>query len=285
MTDRPTLTAAIITLNEERNLPGLLDRLTWVDEIVVVDGGSRDATVEIARRAACCVATRQFADFSDQRNLALRLSTGDWVLSIDADERPTAALIEEIQSRIAHGNHAAYRVPIRSTIFGRRFRFSGTQGDLPVRLFRRDRAQWSGGVHEVLRVGGRIGRLRHALEHHTTPDLTTFMRKMHGYASLAAQERVTTGRPPTRHAAWTRPAIEVFRRLVWKHGYLDGPEGWAFCLLSGLSEWTLARKHRELWSMRSAESGLGPEPQKRHSTMDLAPRHAALRLPHSALST
>jgi glycosyltransferase involved in cell wall biosynthesis len=285
MTSRPTLTAAIITLNEERNLPGLLERLAWVDEIVVVDGGSRDDTVEIARGAACCVARRHFADFSDQRNLALRLATGDWVLSIDADERPTPALIEEVQACIGTGRHAGFRVPIRSSIFGRRFRFSGTQGDLPVRLFRRDRAQWSGGVHEVLRVAGRIGRLRHGLEHRTTPDLTTFMQKMHRYTSLAARERVAVGHAPRPLDAWTRPAIEIFRRLVWKHGYLDGPEGWAFCLLSGLSEWTLARKHRAFWKMRNAECGMRSEPPQVRSTTRRIPVDSALRISHSALST
>jgi glycosyltransferase involved in cell wall biosynthesis len=280
MTSRPTVTAAIITLNEERNLPGLLDRLDWADEIVVVDSGSRDDTVAIARRQAGCVVVRPFGNFAEQRNHAIRLAAGDWVLSIDADERPTPALVEEIWERIASDRFAAYRVPIRSSIFGRRMRYSGTQGDRPVRLFRRECARWTGDVHEVLRVAGRVGRLRHWLNHTTLPDLTAFMRKVHRYTDLAARDRVAAGRPPRRRDLWLRPAIEVFRRLAWKHGYLDGPEGWAFCALSGLSEWILESKHQRLWKMRNAECGMRSwEPMEKFR----AP-HSALRTPHSALS-
>src|SRR5436853_7301853 len=101
MTSRPTITAAIITLNEECRLPALLEQLGWVDEIVVIDGGSGDDTVGIARRHGCRMVVHPFDTFANQRNRAIEVARGDWVLSIDADERPTAAAISEIQSRIA----------------------------------------------------------------------------------------------------------------------------------------------------------------------------------------
>jgi len=244
---RPTLTAAIVALNEERNLPGLLGSLACVDEIVLVDGGSRDATVRIARDGGCRVATVPFDTFARQRNRAIELARGDWVLSIDADERVTPALATEIRERIARGRAAAYHLPIRSTIFGRRMRFGGTQDDRPVRLFRREAARWTGDVHEVLRVAGRIDRLRGWLEHYTLPDLASFLAKVRRYTTLEAEARVAAGRPPRKRDLWLAPPREVFRRLLWKHGYLDGPSGWAFCLLSGLSEAVLARRHRRLW--------------------------------------
>jgi glycosyltransferase involved in cell wall biosynthesis len=247
----PSITAAVITLNEEQMLPGLLASLAWADEIVLVDGGSLDRTVELARAAGCRVAEHPFDTYARQRNRALGLAGGDWILSIDADERPTPRLVDEIRTTIAVSRRAAYRVPIRSRIFGRRMRYSGTQDDRPVRLFRRGQAHWSGDVHEVLQVSGRIGRLNGWLEHETLPNLPAFLAKMRRYTSLEAGQRVRAGRLPRRRDLWLAPAVEVFRRLVWKKGCLDGPEGWAFCLLSGVSQWVLARKHQRMWQAHS----------------------------------
>ena len=236
---RPTLTAAIIALEEAANLAELLPRLDWVDEIVVVDGGSRDATVAIAEAHGCRVVRRALDTFARQRGAAMDAATGDWVLSIDADERPTPALAGEIRRRIARGRHDAFRVPIRSTIFGRPLRRSGTQDDRPVRL-RARACRWHGDVHEVLRVWGRIGQLDSWLTHRTQSTLDEFLRKMHRYTTLDARARVEAGRPPRRFDPWLAPGREVFRRLIHKQGLLDGPAGWAFCLLSGVYEYVLA---------------------------------------------
>ncbi len=243
----PTVTAAVIVLNEERMLPGLLASLAWVDEIVLVDGGSQDRTVELARAAGCRVVEHPFDNYAAQRNRALDRAGHEWVLSIDADERTTPAIVDEIRTTLAVSRCDAYRVPIRSRIFGRRMRFSGTQDDRPLRLFRRTGARWIGDVHEVLQVEGRIGRLRSWLEHETLPDLPAFLSKMQRYTSLEAGQRVRTGRLPRGRDRWLAPGVEVFRRLIWKKGCFDGPQGWAFCLLSGVSQWVLARKHQRLW--------------------------------------
>lgn len=252
---RPTLSAAVITLNEQHNLPGLLASLLWADEILVVDGGSTDATLDIAREAGCRVISRRFDNFAQQRNHAIEMARGEWILSIDADERPTVKLVSEIGRRIAAGRHDAFHVPIRSRIFRHQVRRSGTQDDRPVRLFRRHAARWVGDVHERLAVVGRIGRLQHWLEHDTLPDVDAFYRKMHRYTTLEAEARVRTGRRPQWRDTWLAPAREVFRRLIWKQGALDGPAGWQFCLLSGWSEWVLAEKHRRLWRQNVCPSG------------------------------
>jgi hypothetical protein len=276
MTPSPTITAALITLNEERSLPALLARLDWVSEIVVVDGGSTDRTVAIAQAHGCRVVVHPFDTFAAQRNRAIALARGDWVLSIDADERPTPAFATEARDRIARADCGAFRVPIRSRIFGRPFRYSGTQDDLPIRLFRRGTAVWEGAVHEVLRVtptapasGGRqppdnvaaprtlnitarIGRLRAWLEHDTLPTLASFLQKMDRYTGLEARRRIAVGRAPRSRDRWLAPAMEVGRRLIWKKGLLDGPQGWAFCLLSGLSQWMLADKHARWWRLSTS---------------------------------
>ncbi|NQT16663.1 MAG: glycosyltransferase family 2 protein [Planctomycetes bacterium] len=249
MSQRPTITAAIIAMNEARNLAELLPKLDWVDEILVVDGGSADATVAVAQGYGCRVSTRPFDTFARQRNHALDLATGEWVLSVDADERPTPRLAAEIRRATRSARNAAYRIPIRSSIFGRTFRASGTQDDRPVRLIRRGAARWHGSVHERLRVSGRVGQLEGWLRHQTYPDLHAFLVKMNRYTTLEVRARVESGRRPRRRDAWILPAREVFRRLVWKRGFLDGPEGWGFALLSGLSEWVTADRHRRLWAV------------------------------------
>ncbi len=246
MSGRPTVTAAIITLNEERNLRELLPSLDFVDEIVLVDGRSRDASQQVARSHGCRVVSRRFDTFAAQRNRAIRAAQGDWVLSLDADERPTPGLAEEIGSRIVGSRADAYRVPIRSRIFGRAVRRCGTQDDCPIRLFRRLSARWSGDVHEVLQVAGCVDRLGNWLTHDPLPDLETFLTKMHRYTLLEARSRVALRRRPSWRDTWISPPREVFRRLIYKRGFLDGPAGWAFCLLSGLSQWVLAREHRRL---------------------------------------
>jgi len=271
MSDRPTITAALIALNEERNLVELLPRLGWAEEIVVIDGGSRDATVDMAREHGCRVVSRRFDDFASQRNLAIRLARGDWVFSIDADERPTPRLVAEVRRRLDGPRFDAYRVPIRSTIFGRSLRRSGTQDDRPVRLFRRGSGRWVGRVHEVLRVAGRVGKLDSWLTHRTQDNLRVFLAKMHRYARLEAEARAAAGRPPRRRDAWLAPPREVFRRLVWKGGLFDGPAGWAFSLLSGLSEWVLAREHRRLWDARN-----GHTPRNRQEGVRSDPIHRVL---------
>lgn len=247
MTSVPTISVICIALNEEHNLPGLLARIEWADEVVLVDGGSRDATCEIARSFGARVCQRPFDNFARQQNYALSLARGDWVLSLDADERPTPAMIAEVRSLVTQSRYDAFRVRIRSSVFGRPMRFSGTQDDRQVRLARRGQARWQGEVHETLEVCGPVGQLRSWLDHDPLPTLATFLAKTHRYTTLAAQARVERNHPPQPSDAWLFPAREIFRRLIWKQGLWDGPQGWAFCFLSGLSEWVLADQHRRLW--------------------------------------
>lgn len=261
---RPILSAAVIAQNEERQIGGLVDSLIdWVDEVVVVDGGSGDRTVEIARSRGARVYHRPFDTFARQRMAAVERCRGRWILSIDADERPTPRLVEQITRAIGDDRAAAYRIPIRSRIFGRPMRFTGTQDDRPIRLFRRDAARWTGSVHEMLEVRGRVARLDGWLTHETQQDLQTFLTKMHRYTRLEAERRVAEGRPPRLRDWWLAPPREIFRRLVYKMGFLDGPAGWAFSVLSGLYEWVLAREHLRQWNrLQSVEEmsdcGLSP---------------------------
>jgi len=254
MSGVPTVAAVILTLNEERNIGELLRELHWFDEIVVVDSGSRDLTVQVAKSHGCTVVSREFDSFANQRNHAASLAKSDWILSIDADERPTSHFVSEMKSRINDPRYSAWRIPIRSSIFGRKIRRSGTQDDNPIRLFRRRSASWIGDVHEVLKVDGRVGHIQSWFNHSTIPDLETFFTKMHRYTMLESNARVSAGRRPRRSDAWISPCREVLRRLFIKHGLLDGPTGWLFCFLSGVSEWVLSNRHSQLWKLREVDA-------------------------------
>lgn len=238
------ISANLIALNEERNIARCLQSLAWADEIIVIDSGSSDATVEIARRFTDWVHVVPFDDYASQRNRALAVSTGDWVFSIDCDEWVPDELAIEVRRAVAGvgPDCGGYWVPIRSRIFGRRFRHSGTQSERKMRLFRRENARWSGPVHETVELHGRTAVLRHAIEHESTPDLDTYLRKLIRYSSLEAEGIARSGRSRAYARGWFAPFWKFARLYFGKLGFLDGPEGFRFCMLSGLQEWVVNQK-------------------------------------------
>jgi len=251
----PRLSALVVAKNEAHNLADCLASARWADErVVVVDTASRDHTLGIAKGEADVVAVRTFDDFASQRNRALALASGDWVLSIDADERVTPALAAEIRRVIADPANPirGYRVPIRSVILGRPFAFSGTQHDLPLRLFRRDAGHWTGLVHETVELRGPAGTLQSYLRHHTLPNVHVFLSKVNDYTTLEARGMAAKARSYRASDLVLRPIWTFFKLYVVKQGFRDGVEGFMFCALSGVSTAVRAWKLRELTLARRA---------------------------------
>lgn len=250
MRERPnSISALIVAKNEAHHLAECLASLAWADEtIVVVDAASTDETEAIARQHASQILVRRFDDFAGQRNAALALATGAWVFAMDADERATPELASEIRRRLAddRAETVGYRVPIRSVVLGRSFRFSGTQHDRPLRLFRRDLGRWVGTVHETVDLAGRVDQLARHLTHRTIPDITTFLRKIDHYTTLEARQFHQAGTPFRPIDVTIRPAWVFAKLYLGKQGFRDGLEGLAFCALSGLSVAVRHWKHREL---------------------------------------
>jgi glycosyltransferase involved in cell wall biosynthesis len=245
----PRVSVLIVAKNEEHNLAACLRAASWADErVVVVDRASQDATGEIARSLADVVIERPFDGFAGQRNCALEAASGDWVLSIDADERATPALAAEVRRVISdpanpcHG----FRVPIRSVILGRPFGYSGTQHDLPLRLFRRDCGRWVGLVHETVELDGPAGEIESALGHHTLPSVEVFLEKLDHYTTLEARSLVGSRSRFRTGDVTLRPLWTFFKLYVFKQGFRDGVEGFMFCALSGVSVAVRAWKVREL---------------------------------------
>jgi glycosyltransferase involved in cell wall biosynthesis len=250
----PRITALVLARDEAANLSGCLESVAWADEVVViVDSASRDQTLAIARGVADVVAVRRFDDFASQRNAGLDLASGEWVFSIDADERATPELVAEIRrvvsrapsDRGVHRIPNGYRVPIRSVILGRPFGFSGTQHDRPLRLFRRAAGRWIGAVHETVALEGSTGRLRSPLLHSTIPDMQTFLRKVNEYTTLEAIKFEREGRKHRTTDLAVRPVWTFLKLYLGKQGFRDGLEGFVFCAMSGVSVAVRHWKHRE----------------------------------------
>ena len=190
------LTVTIITLNEERNLPRALASVAELaDEVVLVDGGSRDHTVEIARQLGARVIERPWTDYSDQRNFAAAQASHDWILSLDADEELSSELRTELEGwKQLKPEAAAYEMPRRARYLGRWIRHSGWYPDRKRRLYRRDKARFVGILHESLEVDGPVGRLEGDLLHYTVETLAEHRAKMDGYTTLAAEQLYRAGR-------------------------------------------------------------------------------------------
>lgn len=227
-----TLSVAIITNNEAANLPRALASARWADQIVVVDSHSTDTTAAIARAAGAQVLLRDWTGFAAQKNFAIAQCTGDWVLSLDADEEVSAALALEIQTLLASQPTAdAYTLPRRNYFLGRPLAWGGFYPDAKLRLFRRGAAAFAErAVHETLRCDGAIGHLHGDLLHHAYPTLTEYIEHMNRYSALGAEilvadHRVSRSLPAFLWNTLLTPIATFFYNYVVRLGFLDGREG------------------------------------------------------------
>jgi glycosyltransferase involved in cell wall biosynthesis len=221
------VSAVIITRNEEAMLADCLETVAFADEIVVVDSRSSDRTVEIARaHGARVVVTADWPGFGRQKNRAVDAATGDWILSLDADERVTPELRDEILAVLASGDAAAYEMPRLSNYCGRFMRHGGWWPDHVTRLFRRGRARFSDDlVHERLIVEGETGRLRNHLLHFAFENLEEVLEKVNRYSSSGAEMAWSRGKTGSLSGAVLRGLWAFARTYFLKAGFLDGREG------------------------------------------------------------
>ncbi len=223
------ITAAVIARDEARHITACLAALAWADERLVLDGGSRDATVELARRAGARVERRPFDTFPRQRNAALDLARTEWTLFVDADERVTPALAAEVRAaaRSAPPGIDGFAVPRRNLILGRWVRHGGWYPDYQLRLLRVGRARYDEArpVHEVVRLAGAAGRLRQPLIHHNYTHPAQLLRKQAAYSRLEARRLRAEGVRPLPHRFVLQPLREFHRRYVALEGWRDGWRG------------------------------------------------------------
>lgn len=220
------LSAIIITKNEAENLADCLDSLAFCDEIVVVDSGSTDGTLDIARSSGARIIEREWPGFGPQKEFARQQAHGEWVLSLDADERVPPALRAEIEAALATPSADAYAMPRLSTFLGRPMRHSGWWPDYCLRLFRKDSARFSlDPVHESVKTDRPVARLTSHIEHHPVRRIEDLMRKMDSYSTLGAKTVVARGRHVSALTPWLHAAGAFVGTYLLKCGFLDGPEG------------------------------------------------------------
>jgi glycosyltransferase involved in cell wall biosynthesis len=229
----PLISAIIITLNEEANIAGCLDSVAFCGERIVVDSGSTDATVEIARRKGARVEHHDWQGYGAQKNFALSLATGDWVLSIDADETVTPELQAAIRSAIAAGRADGFEVSRLSSFCGRTMRHSGWYPDYVLRLFRRGKARFDDAlVHERVICEGSVGRLTPALQHAPVVRLEDALSRLDRYSTAKAQMLLDRGRRVTFLTGIGHGVFAFFRTYVLRQGFRDGREGFLLAVLN-----------------------------------------------------
>ena len=228
------LTACIITFNEADRIDACLRSLSFCDEIVVVDSHSTDATRQIAGSLNARVIERDWPGYRSQKQFAVESASNDWVLCLDADERVTRQLREEIEALRTRGfaEHAGWSVPRITDYFGQFLRHGNAYPDRLIRLFDRRRGGWTGEeIHENTRVTGSVGRLHGHLEHFSYRSLSDHHNRMARYADLMARALYARGKRCGLSKVLFNPAWRFFRGYVIRLGFLDGWRGMVFHLV------------------------------------------------------
>lgn len=225
------LTALIITLNEEKNIRDLMQNLNFADEIIVVDSFSTDKTLEILSEFPNIkVHQHTFKDFSTQRNIAIDYATNNWILFIDADERISTELQNEILQTVSSNNtNRGYYLKRKFYFFNEPVNFSGLQSDRNLRLFQKKNAKYHGIVHEKLNFNDNVGVLKNYLIHYSYAHHQHFKDKVFYYNRLKAIEKLDNGNKPNAVLAIFHPIYTFLNRYFFRLGILDGKKGFVIC--------------------------------------------------------
>jgi glycosyltransferase involved in cell wall biosynthesis len=250
----------ILTKNEAANLPGCLASLGWARQVVVVDSGSTDNTVALARKAKAKVYLNPWPGFTAQRNFALSKCTQPWVLSVDADERVAPDLEEGLRALLQSGpRREGYRVREVNEYFGRWLRYGGIYPGEHMIFFRRQGARYVSGnadVHEGVRVDD-PGRLRGHLVHHAYPSVELALDKLNSYTTVEAKGRLAKGLRSGWGDLLVRGPHTFLKNYVWKGGWRDGVQGLLYCVLTAYYTFFF---HLKIWEQ--SRKGSTPAPDK-----------------------
>lgn len=252
-----TLSVAIITLNEEINLARTLASARFADEVIVVDSGSTDHTLEIARDAGARIFSKSWQGFASQKNFAIEQCSRTWILSLDADEELSKELQDEILALLRSKPHVdAYMIRRRNLFLGRWIRFGGYYPDPKLRLFRRCPMKGvpparfcERPVHETIIFDGTCGTLKHDLIHHAYPTIKSYIEHMNRYSSLGAQVVIDRGKTSKSWWAFQYNIVIIpFFTFIWNYvfrlGFLDGREG---LLLHAFHSFYTCWKYAKAW--------------------------------------
>lgn len=229
--DLPTLSVVIVTKNEMLNIVDCVKSAAFADEILVLDSGSTDQTVQLAKEAGATVIETDWPGFGAQKNRAIDASVGKWIFSLDADERITVALENEILVAINQDVFEVFDVPRKSFFVSRFMQYSGWRPDRTNRLFKRGTARFTENqVHEHLNTKAKVGHLNESIIHYSYRDVYTVLKKMNHYSTAGAQDLNTNGKQSSLFVAIAHGLWAFTRTYFIKFGFLDGEEGFILAI-------------------------------------------------------
>lgn len=262
-THQPKIATVTITKNEERNIAACLESVRWADERIVVDAGSTDRTVEIAGQLTDRVVVRAWPGYGPQKNFAIDQARSDWILVLDADERVTEPLRQDIQ-RVIEGapgaQPVAFAIPRRNFFYGKWIRSGGFFPDYQIRLFRRGAARYDDTLlHERLRITGAVGRLGSCLDHYSMPTVAEHVRKMIGYTTLGAREKLRERSRVSALDVGGRHLVTALKTYLLRGAWRAGIHGLVVALFAGMHVFVKYAKAWEALNVRREASGVRSE--------------------------
>jgi len=247
MSDGNKISAVIITKNEERNIERCLKSLHWVDEIVVVDSGSTDRTLEICKQYNCKIVETEWLGYGKTKQLAVNSASNDWILSIDSDEQVASESVDIIKRTLANPTYNAYKVQIKSFYLGRLIKHSGWGNEFKLRIFNKTAGNYNDNeVHETVLISGEKPKLDVVFFHYTYPTLEKHIEKMNRYSTLQAKDLHDKGK---NYSVLLIPVFVINKFLsmyLLKLGFLDGREGF---VLAAISSFGVFLKYTKLWKL------------------------------------
>ena len=250
----PPISACIIARNEEANIVDCLRSVDWVDEVVVVDCGSTDRTTDLCRESGAKVEHRDWTGHIDQKNHAIDVAKNGWVLCIDADERVSPELQDEIlhEMESAEGCWDGFVFPRRTHYLGRWISHSGWYPDLKLRLFKREKGRWGGvNPHDEVTVTGNTKQLRHDLWHFSYDSISDHLDTINSFTSIAAAEKLRMNVGLVLLHMLFNPAVKFVKTYFFKLGILDGLPGFVIAVNAAFYVFL---KYAKLWELRKASS-------------------------------
>jgi len=257
----PGISATVITFNEEQNIRDCLESIAWVDEIIVIDAFSTDTTVAICRQYTDNVLQRQWPGHVLQKQFALEQARGQWILSLDADERLSPEAAAEIRQKAVDGGSAAdgFMFPRQSFYLGRWIRHGGWYPDRKLRLVRRGRGRWTGDdPHDKLVVEGTTEQCSGKIYHYVYRDIAQQLKTVDSFSRITAAQWRREGMPARVLPMVVKPPLKFLETYVWKRGFLDGMPGF---IIAMISSYYVFLKYAKLWELQSAQNTRRHKPE------------------------
>jgi glycosyltransferase involved in cell wall biosynthesis len=247
------ISATIITKNEGKNIERCLKSLEWVDEIIVVDSGSTDKTLEICRKYNCNIIETDWLGFGRTKKLAVDSVTNNWIISIDSDEEITIELKNTIKKILEDPKYNGYKINRKSFYLGKMINHCGWNSDYPLRLFNRKYGNFNEKeIHESINVEGKMEKIESTLLHYTYPTISSHIKKLNRYSDIQARELKNNEKTYSLFIVPFLGLNKFIKMYFLKLGFLDGKEGFVLCSISAygiylkyLKLWELNRKNGE----------------------------------------